>query len=232
MDKISSVESDSVKSDSRGLSLSAYMCLCGAKDLLSRHDNEEKKEKVAEDNFHKNEPNSEASEKSKNGDADGKPRLGYDKRQMTKKDAAMFKLVDIAEKAIDERYSKALYYFEKTWDVIEKVKVGLEEKYKTEGKWNFSEKEEYYNKLVAKQAEIEKHVGKLEERKKQSMDAYISTAKVDHALDRAEKLTNKQFVYNLAVATSQAMNQAGVDCTRGMEDFVNNVLKVVIEGKL
>ena len=214
MDKISSVESDSVKSDSRGLSLSAYMCLCGAKDLLSRHDNEEKKEKVADDNFHKNEPNSEASEKSKNGDA------------------AMFKLVDIAEKAIDERYSKALYYFEKTWDVIENVKVGLEEKYKTEEKWNFSEKEEYYNKLVAKQAEIEKHVGKLEERKKQSMDAYISTAKVDHALDRAEKLTNKQFVYNLAVATSQAMNQAGVDCTRGMEDFVNNVLKVVIEGKL
>ena len=143
---------------------------------------------------------------SQNGDTDDKSRSGYDKMRMTKKEKRMFGMTSSAEKALNEQYSKKLEFLGKAWNAIEEEKSDLEEKCKVGGKWKSNEDKEYYDKLVTKKVEIENYVAKLEEKKDSRREAYISAAKVEHALDRAGKLTNRQFVYNLAVATSQAVN--------------------------
>ena len=144
----------------------------------------------------------------------------------------IFKVLDSVEKAFNEKHAKKLENLRKALDDLEGKRVNLEKIYKEEGKWKSVEEEEQHKKIVAEKERIGNRIGKLEENKDKRMDIYISAAKLEYAINRIDKITNKQFIYNLAVSTSQAINQAGVDCTRGIEDFVNNIMKIAVEGKL
>ncbi len=118
----------------------------------------------------------------------------------------IFKVVDSVEKAFNEKHAKMLEHLKKAFDDAEGEKVNLEKIYKEEGKWKSVEAEEQHKKLVAKKEKLGKRIDKLEENKDKRMDLYISAAKLEYAINRIDKITNKQFVYNLAVATSQAVN--------------------------